>query len=85
MQELAQVLGPDALGAELQRDAQAVRRGPHGFQFRVGHGFQRRVVADLEQLHAQRRGLFQGLVDGERFGDLVRELPEERVAAEADS
>ncbi|MCY1246378.1 hypothetical protein D9M72_596080 [compost metagenome] len=84
MQEFPQVLRADALGAELQRYPHRVRGGADSFQLRVGHGFQRGVVADLEQIHAQGRGAFQGLVDAERFGDLVRELPEEGVAAEAD-
>ena len=84
-QELPEVLRPDALGAELQRDPQGIGRGPDGGQFRVGHGFERGVVADLEEVHAQGRGLGQRLVEAQRRGDPVRELPEEGVAAEPDS
>jgi hypothetical protein len=82
VQEPSQVVRSDALGAQLQGDSQPVRGVPHGSEFRVSHGLQGCVVANLEQVHAQLRGPLQDIMKAQWLGDLGRELPEEGVTAQ---
>ncbi len=79
-----QVVGRDALRAELDPEAELARRAGGIGELGRRHRQQRCVVADLEQVDVEGAGLLERADEAQRVGDPVGVLPEERVGAEAD-
>jgi hypothetical protein len=83
-QVVAQVVGLQAAGADLQGDAGVLGNRAQVAQGVGAQGGQRRVVADLEQRQAGLRGPLDHVGEGERVLHPVGAAPEEGVGAQSD-